>query len=75
MAISGIGGLSLGIIASFLQLNRSFNQPIGQISQQLNAVVMALAGASRIFELMDEEIEEDHGVVTLVNVIEHEDLY
>ena len=75
LAISGIGGLSLGIIASFLQLNRSFNQPIGQISQQLNAVVMALAGASRIFELMDEEIEEDHGVVTLVNVIEHEDSY
>ena len=75
LAISGIGGLSLGIIASFLQLNRSFNQPIGHISQQLNAVVMALAGASRIFELMDEEIEEDHGVVTLVNVIEHEDSY
>ena len=75
LAISGIGGLSLGIIASFLQLNRSFNQPIGQISQQLNAVVMASAGASRIFELMDEEIEEDHGVVTLVNVIEHEDSY
>lgn len=75
LAISGIGGLSLGTIASFLQLNRSFNQPIGQISQQLNAVVMALAGASRIFALMDEEIEEDKGKVTLVNVIEHDGAY
>ena len=68
LAIHGIGGITLGAIASFLQLSRSFNMPIGQISQQLNSVVMALAGAKRIFELMDEEPETDEGYVTLVNV-------
>lgn len=67
MAISGIGGVTLGMIASFLQLSKSFSQPISQISQQLNMVVMALAGAKRIFELMDEEPEADDGYVTLVN--------
>ncbi|MBU3161585.1 ABC transporter ATP-binding protein/permease [Clostridium frigoris] len=67
LAISGIGGLTLGAIASFLQLSKTFSMPIGQISQQLNAVIMALAGAQRIFELMDEESEEDEGYVTLVN--------
>lgn len=67
MAINGIGGLTLGAIASFLQLSRSFTQPINQISQQLNMVIMALAGAGRIFNLMDEKAEEDHGDVTLVN--------
>ncbi|MBU3173919.1 ABC transporter ATP-binding protein [Clostridium estertheticum] len=67
LALSGIGGLTLGAIASFLQLSKTFNMPIGQISQQLNAVIMALAGAERIFELMDEESEEDEGYVTLVN--------
>lgn len=67
MAINGIGGLTLGAIASFLQLSKSFTQPINQISQQLNMVIMALAGAGRIFNLMDEKAEEDHGDVTLVN--------
>ena len=59
--------LSLGALMSFMLLSRSFNMPIGQVSNQINAVVMALAGAERIFELMDEEPEEDHGYVTLVN--------
>ena len=67
-AVNGIGGITLGVIASFLQLSKSFTQPMGQISQQLNAVIMALAGAERIFELMDEESEVDDGYVTLVNV-------
>lgn len=67
LAISGISGLTLGAIASFLQLSRSFTMPISQISQQINSVVMALAGAERIFELMDEEPEKDEGYVTLVN--------
>ena len=67
-AVNGIGGITLGAIASFLQLSKSFTQPMGQISQQLNAVIMALAGAERIFELMDEESEVDDGYVTLVNV-------
>lgn len=67
LAINGIGGLTLGAIASFLQLSKSFNMPINQISQQFNSIVMALAGAERIFELMDEEPEKDDGYVTLVN--------
>lgn len=67
LAVNGIGGITLGAIASFLQLSKSFTQPMGQISQQLNAVVMALAGAERIFELMDEKPEVDDGYVTLVN--------
>ncbi|MGN1114750.1 MAG: ABC transporter ATP-binding protein [Oscillospiraceae bacterium] len=67
LAIADFGGLTLGIIASFLQLSRSFTQPITQISQQINAFVMALAGAKRIFALLDEEPETDNGYVTLVN--------
>lgn len=67
MALAGVGGLTLGSIASFLQLSRSFMNPISQISNQLNMVVMALAGAERIFKLMDEEPEVDDGYVTLVN--------
>lgn len=67
LAINGIGGLTLGGIASFLMLSRSFSQPIAQISQQINSVVMALAGAERIFKLMDKEPESDDGYVTLVN--------
>lgn len=66
IALNG-GGLTLGAIAAFLQLSKSFTQPISQISQQMNAIVMALAGASRVFELMDEEPEQDEGYVTLVN--------
>ena len=69
MALGGFdAGITLGVIASFLQLSKSFSNPISQISQQLNSVIMGLAGAERIFRLMDEPSEEDHGVVTLVNV-------
>jgi len=68
ISITGAGVLSLGMIASFLQLSRSFVMPISQVSQQINFVVMALAGAQRIFNLMDEKPEEDDGHVTLVNV-------
>ncbi len=64
---SGGNLLTLGALVSFLTLSRSFNMPIGQISNQINAIVMALAGAERIFQLLDEEVEEDHGYVTLVN--------
>ena len=67
MALGGAGGTTVGTIASFLQLSRSFMNPISQISNQLNMVVMALAGAERIFKLMDEEPEVDEGYVTLVN--------
>ena len=67
LAIGGIGGLSLGAIVSFLQLSRSFNMPVNQSSQQINFLVMALAGAGRIFELLDETSETDEGYVTLVN--------
>ena len=74
LALSGIGpGITLGVIATFLQLSKSLSNPISQISQQLNSVVMALAGAQRIFDLMDEESEEDHGTVTLVNVAYNKD--
>ena len=67
LAIGGFGGLTLGIIASFLQLSRSFTMPISQISSQFNSIVMALAGAERIFNLMEEEPETDEGHITLVN--------
>lgn len=70
LAISGAGGLTLGGIAAFLQLSRSFTMPIGQVSQQFNTIVMALAGAERIFDLMDEQPEQDEGYVTLVNAKE-----
>lgn len=67
LAIDQIGGFTLGGIAAFLQLTRSLNGTINQISNQLNAVVMAVAGAERIFQIMDEEPEVDDGYVTLVN--------
>lgn len=67
LALNKIGGFTLGKLASFLTFNKSFNMPINQISQQLNSVVMALAGADRIFKLLDEECEVDDGYVTLVN--------
>lgn len=70
LAISGVGGLTLGGLASFLTFNRSFNMPINQVSQQFNSVVMALAGAKRIFDMMDAKPEEDEGYVTLVNAAE-----
>ena len=65
VSITGTGVFTLGTIASFMQLSRSFTQPINQVSQQLNSVVMALAGAGRIFQLMDEPSESDEGYVTL----------
>lgn len=68
VSLRGIDVISLGTIASFLQLTRGFVNPIGQVSQQFNSVVMAIAGATRIFELIDEESEVDDGYVTLVNV-------
>jgi len=67
LAVNGIGNVSIGLIVSFLQLSKTFIRPINQVSRQLNSVVMALAGAKRIFELMDEEPEADNGYVTLVN--------
>ena len=68
LAINGVGGLTIGGIAAFLNLSKSFTMPISRLSQQINLIVMALAGGKRIFELMDEEPEQDDGYVTLVNV-------
>lgn len=68
LALNGIGGLTLGALASFLTFNKSINMPISQISNQISSIVMALAGADRIFKLMDEKVETDDGYVTLVNV-------
>ena len=68
-SLTGVDVVSLGMIASFLTLSRSFINPIAQVSQQLNAVIMALAGAERIFNLMDQDVEVDNGVVTLVNAV------
>lgn len=67
LALTGISGLTLGSLASFLNFNRSFNMPINQVSQQLNSIIMALAGAERIFRLLDETPETDDGYVELVN--------
>ena len=69
-ALNGVGGLTIGGLASFLTFNKNFNMPINQVSQQMTSVVMALAGASRIFELLDQKPEVDEGYVTLVNVTE-----
>ena len=70
LAVNGIGTLTLGTLASFLALNRSFYMPINQITQQLNSVIMAMAGAERVFAVIDAEPEVDNGKVTLVNVKE-----
>ena len=67
MAVGHIGGITIGTIVSFLTLNKTFNMPVMQISQQFNSVVMALAGAERIFDLLDEKDEIDEGYVKLVN--------
>ena len=67
LAINGFGGFTLGVLASFLVLTRQFNQPISQISMQLNSVVMALAGGARIFALLDEKPEVNEGDITLVH--------
>ena len=70
IALSGFGGLSLGALASFLTFNKSFSMPINQVSQQLNSIVMALAGCERVFKLLDENPETDEGYVTLVRAKE-----
>lgn len=72
LAITGVSGLSLGALASFLNLNKSFSMPINQISMQFNSIIMALAGADRIFKLMDETPEVDEGYVELVNAVKNE---
>nr|WP_225365990.1 ABC transporter ATP-binding protein [Levilactobacillus bambusae] len=68
IAINRIAPLTLGTIAAFVQLSRSFSQPVAQISQQLNFIVQAMAGAERIFQLLDEPVEVDNGTITLVHV-------
>ncbi|MBQ1325078.1 MAG: ABC transporter ATP-binding protein, partial [Solobacterium sp.] len=70
LILSGHVSLTLGQLASFLALNRSFNMPVSQVAQQLNSVIMAMAGAKRIFSLMDEAPEADEGKITLVNAVE-----
>ena len=70
LALNGFGGFTLGGLASFLTFNKSFNMPINQVSQQFNAIVMAMAGADRIFRLMDEPVEKDDGYVLLGNAKE-----
>ena len=66
MAVGNVGGMTLGTVMAFLALNKSFNMPISQVSQQLNSIVMAQAGAKRVFDLLDEKVETDEGYVTLV---------
>ncbi|MBQ3104557.1 MAG: ABC transporter ATP-binding protein [Lachnospiraceae bacterium] len=68
LALGSFGGFTIGSLASFLTYNRNFNMPISQLSQQLNSIIMALAGCERIFALLNEEPEADNGYVTLVNV-------
>ncbi len=70
LALNGIGGFTLGGLASFLTFNKNFSMPINQVSMQMNAIVMAMAGAERIFKLLDEKPETDDGYVTLVNAKE-----
>ncbi len=67
LALSNFAGFTLGMLVSFLTFNKNFTQPINQVSQQFNSIIMALAGAERIFDLLDEKSEEDNGYVTLVN--------
>lgn len=68
LALNNFAGFTIGMLVSFLTFNKNFSQPINQVSQQMNSIVMALAGAERIFNLLDEKPEEDNGYVTLVNV-------
>ncbi len=72
-ALNGYWGLTLGTLVSFLTLNKNSTQPVSQISQQMNSIVMAMAGAQRIFDLMDQQPEQDEGYVTLVNAKENAD--
>ena len=73
MALSGYAGLTLGTLITFMTLNRNSSMPVTQISQQLNSIVMAMAGANRVFQLIDEKPEEDNGYVELVNAKENPD--
>lgn len=73
LALSGKWGLTLGTLVSFLTLNKNFTQPVTQISQQMNSVIMAMAGAGRVFQMLEEKPEEDNGYVELVNVKENPD--
>lgn len=68
LGINGLWGITLGIIVSFLQLSRNLTDPLSRLGQQINSVVQAIAGAERVFELIDENVEEDNGNVVLVNV-------
>lgn len=70
---TGVAGATVGTVVAFMALNKSFNQPIAQISQQMNSIIMAVAGTKRVFALFDEQPEEDHGYVEMVNAVEHED--
>ena len=73
LALNGMGSLTLGTLVSYLNLNRNFTQPVTQVSQQFNSIIMALAGAERIFKLLDEKPEADNGYVELVNVEQQPD--
>lgn len=70
---TGAAGATVGTVVAFMALNKSFNQPIAHISQQMNSIIMAVAGTKRVFALFDEQPEEDHGYVEMVNAVEHED--
>ena len=70
LALPAGSAVTVGTVIAFVGLNKNFNQPITQISQQMNFVVMAAAGAERVFALMDEKPEEDHGYVELVNAVD-----
>ena len=73
LALNGMGSLTIGTLVSYLNLNRNFTQPVTQVSQQFNSTIMALAGAERIFKLLDEPSETDSGYVELVNAVEQPD--
>ena len=73
LALNGMGSLTLGTLVSYLNLNRNFTQPVTQVSQQFNSIIMAIAGAERIFKLLDEQPEADNGYVELVNVEQQPD--
>lgn len=73
LALSGVGGFTLGGLASFLTFNKSLNMPINQVSMQFNSIIMGLAGGERIFKLLDETPEVDDGYVTLVNAVKEGD--
>ena len=72
LSINGIGGVTVGVLAAYMQFAKNFTQPVMQITQQLNSVITALAGASRIFNMLDEQSESDEGYVSLVNIEEDE---